>query len=340
MSVGKARAAAPESVGEGYNFTVPCFTEIDADRIRDHLKRDHFFWLDLSGPDRDQLSRLDELFGFHPLALRDASDFGQRPKLNNYGDYAFLVFFGAGQPRSGRNEPLCEVHMFISGHYLITIHRKPLPELDEQREELDGQRLHSEQFLIYRVLDALTDSFFPVLAAIDDELDDLEDEVLVRPTNQQLDRLFALKRQLVAMRKVVSPQRDLFARSVDQLAELPGLQLDERDYFRDVYDHLIRISDLIDSYRDLMSGATDLYLTTISNRQNEVMKQLTVIATIFLPLSFITGFFGQNFGYLVSSLIRESWTFWVLGVGSMVATCAGLLVYFRRKGWVGRTKEA
>jgi magnesium transporter len=340
MPVGKARAADPESAEEDFQLIVPCFTEIDPDQIRDHLKRDQFFWLDLTGPDHQRLSRLDELFGFHPLALRDSADFGQRPKLNNYGNYAFLVFFGAGEPRSGSNEPLCEVHMFISGQYLITIHRRPMPQLDEQREELDGQRLHSEQFLIYRVLDALTDSFFPVLSAIDDELDELEDAVLVRPTDQQLERLFGLKRQLVAMRKVVSPQRDLFARSVDQLAELPGLQLDERDYFRDVYDHLIRISDLIDSYRDLMSGATDLYLTTISNRQNEVMKQLTVIATIFLPLGFITGFFGENFSYLVTSLIRDSWTFWVLGVGSMVTTCAGLLVYFRRKGWVGRTGKA
>ena len=126
------------------------------------------------------------------------------------------------------------------------------------------------------------------------------------------------------MRKVITPQRDLFARSVDQIAELPGLALDERDYFRDVYDHLIRISDLIDSYRDLLSGATDMYLSTVSNRQNEVMKQLTVIATIFLPLSFITGFFGMNFGYLVTNLIRSDWTFWVVGVGSMVATCVAL----------------
>ena len=135
------------------------------------------------------------------------------------------------------------------------------------------------------------------------------------------------------MRKVVTPQRDLFARSVDQIAALPGLQLDERDYFRDVYDHLIRISDLIDSYRDLLSGATDLYLSTISNRQNDVMKQLTVIATVFLPLTFITGFFGQNFGYMVRH-IAGGWAFWVLGVGSMLATIAGLLIYFRRRGWL------
>jgi magnesium transporter len=136
------------------------------------------------------------------------------------------------------------------------------------------------------------------------------------------------------MRKVVTPQRDLFARSVDQIAELPGLELDERDYFRDIYDHLIRISDLIDSYRDLLSGATDLYLSTVSNRQNDVMKQLTVIATIFLPLAFITGFFGQNFGFMVNHLIRSTWTFWVIGVGSMLATVGGLVLFFRRRGWL------
>jgi magnesium transporter len=136
------------------------------------------------------------------------------------------------------------------------------------------------------------------------------------------------------MRKVITPQRDLFASSIDQIAELPRLTLDQRDYFRDIYDHLIRVSDLVDSYRDLLSGATDLYLSTVSNRQNDVMKQLTVIATIFLPLGFITGFFGQNFSFLVTHLITPEWTFWVIGVGSILITCAGLLVFFRRKGWV------
>ena len=339
MPVGKAKAAAPDSAGDDFQFTVPCLTEIDRDQITDHLKRDQFFWLDLTGPSDEQVASMDHLFGFHPLAMRDATDFGQRPKLNNYGNYAFLVFYGAGEAQPGTTE-LCEVHMFISGHYLITIHRSALPQFQEQQRELKGQLLHSEQFLIYRVLDALTDSFFPVLSAIDDEVDNLEDSVLANPTDEQLGRLFSLKRQLVAMRKVITPERDLFARSVDQLDELPGLQLDERDYFRDIYDHLIRISDLIDSYRDLMSGATDLYLSTVSNRQNDVMKQLTVIATIFLPLSFITGFFGQNFSYMVTHLINSTWTFWVIGVGSMAVTVGGLLVYFQRKGWVGHGARA
>ncbi len=333
MPVGKAVSAEGHGKDEWFHFVVPCLHTIDETQIRDHLKRDHFFWLDLKAPTHDDLRQLHELFGFHPLALEDAEEFGERPKLDNYGDYIFLVFYGAWRDRPDQADPLHEVHMFISGKYLVTIHRRPLPPLEQQRDELEGRALHSEQFLLYRVLDTLADSFFPVLSGIDDEIDELETAMLGRPNEHQLARLFQLKRELVGMRKVVSPQRDLFARSIDELAELPGLQLDERDYFRDIYDHLIRISDLIDSYRDLLSGAADLYLSTVGNRQNDVMKQLTIIATIFLPLSFITGFFGMNFGHMVL-LIRGTWTFWVIGVGSMLATLAVLLLFFRRKSWL------
>jgi magnesium transporter len=333
MPVGKAVSAASHNKDEWFKFVVPCFHTIDEAQIHDHLKRDHFFWLDLSAPTHEDLHRLHELFAFHPLALEDAEEFGQRPKLDNYGDYIFLVFYGAWREDPDDEKPLHEVHMFISGKYLITLHRRPFPPLTQQRDELEGRALHSEQFLLYRVLDALADSYFPVLADIDDEIDELETAMLGRPTEHQLARLFQLKRELVGMRKIVTPQRDLFARSVDDLANLPGLQLDERDYFRDIYDHLIRISDLIDSYRDLLSGAADLYLSTVSNRQNDVMKQLTIIATIFLPLAFITGFFGMNFAHMVE-LIKSTWAFWVIGVGSMVATVIGLLFFFHRKSWL------
>jgi magnesium transporter len=334
MTVGKAKALAPEKGDDKSRFMVPCFTSIDEARIRDLMQRDHFFWLDLHAPGAEERAKLHEIFGFHPLALEDTEHFGQRPKLDDYGDHVFLVFYGAWQHRDNDPDPLREVDMFISGQYVITIHRDPLPLFDKEREELDGRVLHSEQFLLYRILDALVDSFFPLLGDMDEEIDELESALLANPTEGQLQRLFSLKRQLVAMRKVITPQRDLFASSVDRISELPGLDLDERNYFRDIYDHLIRISDLIDSYRDLLSGATDLYLSTVSNRQNDVMKQLTVIATIFLPLGFITGFFGQNFGFLVTHLLTGELTFWLVGVGSMVATCVGLLVFFRRKGWV------
>ncbi len=335
MAVGKAQAHDPARAHEsGFSFAVPCLREIDRTAIERHLAEDHFFWLDLTAPGEAQLLELREIFGFHPLALEDALHFGQRPKLDHYGEYVFIVFYGAGEEADNAGGHLREVQLFVSGKYLVTLHRDPLPALDEQLSRLDGQVLHSEQFLLYRVFDALTDSFFPPLARMDDEIDELELAVLAGPTDAQLQRLFAMKRALVAMRKVVTPQRDLFARSIDQLADLPGLELDERDYFRDVYDHLIRISDLIDSYRDLLSSTTDLYLSTVSNRQNEVMKQLAIVGTIFLPLSFITGFFGMNFSWLVTKGITPTWTFFVFGIGSMLVTCVLLLRFFKRRGWM------
>ncbi len=335
MTVGKAEAQHPDRASEtGFSFRAPCFDSIDERAIRDHLERDHFFWLDLTAPSEREVDQLRELFGFHPLALEDALHFGQRPKLDVYEDYIFLVFYGAREPTSPGDELLREVQMFISGKYLVTVHLDSLPALEEQRSHIDGLVLHSEQFLLYRVFDALTDSFFPPLARMDDEIDELEAAVLDGPDDEQLQRLFAMKRSLVTMRKVVTPQRDLFARSIDQIADLSGLQLDERDYFRDVYDHLIRISDLIDSYRDLLSSTTDLYLSTVSNRQNEVMKQLTIVGTIFLPLSFITGFFGMNFSWLINKGIASTWSFFVLGLGSMLVTCVVLVRFFHKRGWL------
>ena len=315
-------------------FIVPCLTAVDPNAIREHLARDQFFWLDLISPSSEDVARLGEIFKFHSLALEDTIKFGQRPKLDDYQDYMLLVFYGATEDPGDEKGLLHEVHLFVSGGYLVTVRRDAIPVLDDERAKLEGKSLQSEQFVLYRILDALTDTFFPLLSKMDDDIDGLEDAVLARPDDEQLQRLFGLKRHLVTLRKVVTPQRDLFARSIDQLAELPGLVLDERDYFRDVYDHLIRISDLIDSYRDLLSSATDLYLSTVSNRQNEVMKQLAVVGTIFLPLSFITGFFGMNFGWLVSKGITSTWSFFVLGLGSLLVACAILLRFFKRKGWM------
>ena len=313
---------------EPATLRVPCLTRLDEDEVRQHLEQDRFFWLDLTDPSAEQVLALRRLFGFHPLALEDTLNFAQRPKLDEYGDHMLLVYYGA------LDRELVEVHLYISGSYLVTVHRGPLPALEGQRDRVESIALQSEESLLYRVLDSLTDSFFPVLSAIDDEIDELEEKIVAEPTEEYLRRLFGLRRELVALRKVITPQRDIFARSIDSISSLPGLTVDDRDYFRDVYDHLIRMSDLVDSYRDLLSGAMDLYLSTVSNRQNEVMKQLAVVGTIFLPLSFITGFFGQNFGWLVNHALTPLWSFLAFGIGSLVLTCVALFVFFRRKGWM------
>ncbi len=176
--------------------------------------------------------------------------------------------------------------------------------------------------LVYLILDQLVDTFFPCLEQFDNDIDELEDAILVRPTEEQLGKLFDMKRSLIGVRRVVTPQRDMFAGVSAGITQIPGVTEQGERYMRDLYDHLIRISDLVDSYRDLLSGVMDTHLSTVSNRLNQVMKQLTIIATVFLPLSFLTGFFGQNFAWLVNA-IRGTWTFVVFGLGLEVLAAAG-----------------
>ena len=196
--------------------------------------------------------------------------------------------------------------------------------------EMDGSAAPADRETVQRLL---TDGFFPVLSSFDDRIDQLQDEIFAKPTDEQLSELFNMKRWLIGVRKVITPQRDLVASLVDGVNELPGMTREIERYFRDLYDHLIRISDLVDSYRDLLTGSMDAYLSTVSNRLNVVMKQLTVIATIFLPLAFLTGFFGQNFSWMVVRLGGLG-PFLVLGLGSELAVVVAMLIVFRRRGWL------
>jgi magnesium transporter len=255
----------------------------------------------------------------------------QRPKLEDYGDYMFLVYYAAGASQGEIR--LEEVHAFLGGSYMVTSHRHPCPALEETRERLSAKEPRSEQFVVYRLLDSLTDTFFPVLEKVDDRIERLEGEIFSRPVPAHLEEITALRRKLVELRRVVTPQRDLLSRGIDDILEIPGLEADDRNYFRDVYDHSIRISDQIDSYRDLLAGTRDAYLSVVSNRLNQITKQLTVVATIFLPLSFLVGFFGQNFRWLIVN-IDSAAAFWVLGIGSLLVSVVGLLVWFRRGSYL------
>ena len=184
--------------------------------------------------------------------------------------------------------------------------------------------------VLYKLLDALTDSFFPALQDFDERIDGLMEAMLRRPTNDQLHEIFAMRRRLVGLRRAVGPQRDLMAGLATGMVRLPDLDEDGERYFRDIYDHLIRVSDMIDSYRDLLARTMDVYLSTASNRLNLVMKRLTVIATIALPLIVISGFFGQNFGWMVEH-IDSSAAFVGLGIGVPILAIALLMVYLRSR---------
>jgi magnesium transporter len=307
---------------------------IDEQAIDALTERDEFFWLDLVDPSDAQLAALGERFGWHPLALEDMQHFRQRPKLDRYGDQMLIVFYGVRQAAGedpGDDEPrLVEVHFMVSGGWVVTVRRGGCAELDELRRRIAANPSRDEQLVVYRICDTLTDSFFPVLEQVDEAIDELEDAIVLQPTDEQLQRVFRLKRRLVVLRRVITPQRDLAARTIGEIAELPGLETGTRDYFRDVYDHLIRISDLVDSYRDLLTSTMDVYLSTVSNRLNLVMKQLTLVATVFLPITALTGFFGMNFGWLVLH-IRSLWSFLVFGVGGAVLSIVALYAWFRRQ---------
>jgi magnesium transporter len=311
---------------------LPVFTRFDRTEIEELRRRNQFLWVDLSAPSDHELDELGDLFGLHPLALEDVRRFGRRPKLDDYGDHLLLVFYGASLDSRDEPRPI-EVHVLLSGESVVTVHREPCPELVELRRRFQDQDSASEQWIVYRILAALTDSFFPVLETIDDELDGLEEAIIAAPTDGQLARIFRLKRALAALRRVVDPARDLFQRAPEQITGLPGLAPGSRDYFRDVYDHLLRISELIDSYRDVLTSAMDVYLSTNSNRLNLVMQRLTVIATIFLPLTFVTGFFGQNFRWLVDHMTSFG-AFAALGIGALVLSVTAPLIIFKRAGYL------
>lgn len=289
-----------------------------------------FFWIDVDQPVEADFEILREVFEFHPLAVEDAEHFDQRPKLEEYDDFVFLVVYGANPD----DDRLVEVHCFYSDTFLVTVHRDEAPAFTDVRQRYvkHNRAIDDPGRLLYTIIDALVDSFFPVLADFDDRIDELENQTFLNANDEQLQEIFRMKRLLVGMRKAVTPQRDMFASLAGGIAELPGMSVDDERYFRDIYDHLIRISDLIDTYRDLLTSSMDVYLSTVSNRLNSVMKQLTVMATVFLPLTFITGFFGQNFGWMVGH-IGSPWAFFGLGIGAEVVTVAGLFTLFKKRGW-------
>jgi magnesium transporter len=304
----------------------------DEATLRHLLDSGTSFWLDLQHAGQDTSQLLSTVFRFHPLAVEDAEHFGQRPKVDDYETYLVLVIYGA---TASADQPLVELHCFYSEHYLVTVHHDPIPEVARFADRV-AQRAVSEYapiMLLHGVLDALVDSFFPALAQLDDDIDALEDAILEQPTREQLGRLFDMKRSLIRIRKVVTPARDTLAGAITGAGRLPGMTPEAERYFRDIYDHLIRISDLVDSYRDLMTGVLDTHLSTVSNRLNAVMKQLTIIATFFLPLTFLTGFFGQNFDALIASISGLP-AFLTFGIGLEVVAFVGLLIMFWRRGWL------
>jgi len=306
---------------------VRSLTALDTAAIAELRARGEFFWLDLHASDDETVEELGSLFAFNKMALEDSREFGQRPKVDAYGDHVLIVFYGVDAAA------LVEVHCYVTGEAIVTLRHGHCATLHAAHDRLARVDARSEEEAVYRVLDALADSCFPVLEAISDEIDALEAEAFTSVEPEIRARVFALRKRLVNLRHVVGPQRDMFSAVSGTIDRIPGLDVDDaHDYFRDVHDHLLQIADIIDSNRELLTGALDLHLSAVSQRVNEVTKQLTLIATIFLPLTFVTGFFGQNFGWMVDG-VSTATDFLVYGVGGLVIAAAALVVYFVRSGF-------
>ena len=259
-------------------------------------------WLDASPADAADIEFLSKSLELHPLVIEDLENRNQRPKVDDYDTYMFVVMFGAVRDANGELT-LAEVHVLLGDGWLTTVSDIEVPALRQlwhacdKRPEI-GQR--GASMLFHHICDSLVDSVFPILDEIDGEIDRIENNIVQRADMQTVSDIFGLKRELGVLRRVLGPERDLL--QVLSGPRTPRLDAETQVYLRDVYDHAVRMVEQIDAYRDIITGALDVYLSSVSNRLGEQTRRLTVVATIFLPLTFLTGFFGMNFAVLVSAI--------------------------------------
>jgi magnesium transporter len=295
-------------------------------------------WIDFDGePDASAEPILTGIFRFHPLAVDDALEETHTPKVDDWGEYIYLVLNTmVFNPADSLSLATKELDVFLGKNYVVTHHDDPIASIEKARIAfLRDKRYtsHGPDHLLYKIIDDLVAEYMPIAEAIDDQIDRVEDEVLTKAAPDTLERIFSLKRILLSMRRIIAPQREV----LNKLARDDFEVIDPHDriFFRDIYDHLVRLHDVNESMRDLVSGSLDTYLSVINNRMNDVMKTLTIITTLFMPISFITGFFGMNFFEPVAGL--TSWTSRIsfgLAMVVFIGLPIGMFLWMRRRTWV------
>lgn len=295
-------------------------------------------WVDLVGEPRDVCTPiLRDIFDFHPLAVDDALEESHVPKVDDWGLYVYLVLHAVVfDPRNNQQLNTLELDLFLGPHYLVTYQSQPVAAVDRvwsawQRDERHLQK--GVGHLVYTVADELVADYMPVIEQIDEAIDRVEDQVFDNPTPSVLENIFALKRALLHLRRIIAPQREALNKLTR--GDYAVIDVEERVFFRDVYDHLVRLYDITESLRDLLGSALDTYLSVVNNRMNEVMKTLTVITTLFMPISFLVGFFGTNFFQPVAPLnVFTDQPAFVLFLAVTVLLPAGMYVWMRRRAWM------
>lgn len=285
-----------------------------------------WYWVDFNAPTEEETRSLEQHFHFHPLAIEDCLHLLQRPKLDHYEDIHFFVLHALNQ----ENLSAQEIDLFIGENFIVTFHNKELRELDNAWQRITTQNTlwnKGHLYAMYMVVDKLVDQYFPAVHLIEDQLLEIETSGNRKSPNMMND-VFEIRAKLLKLRKTIIPMRDLLYRVINS-DKIGGLK-EHHVYFTDIYDHLLKLAEMIDSNREITADMRDHYVSLSSNRMNIIMKTLTVITTIFMPLTFIAGIYGMNFNYMPE--LEWQWGYFAV-LGVMFGIGFGMFTWFWRKGW-------
>ncbi len=307
----------------------------DVESLRRFLQADAKVWIDVQGfGDEKVIRAIGELFGLHPLALEDVVNVPQRPKAEAYDKHLLWITRMATMVDHGTLQTE-QVSMVLGANYLLTFQEMYGDVLDPVRERIrvgKGRPIRNSghDYLAYAVIDAIIDGYYPILETFGETMEEFENEIVDNPDSSLLQKIHHIKREMLALRRAVWPQREALNKLIRDECEFVTENV--RTYLRDVYDHCIQIIDVVETYRELAGGLMDVYLSSIGNRQNEVMKVLTIMASIFIPLTFLAGIYGMNFDNMPE--LHSAWGYPML-LTIMFAVGVGMTFYFKRKGWLG-----
>jgi magnesium transporter len=288
-------------------------------------------WLDLEEAGQDDIGAIEGCFGFHPLAVEDAQNPETRPKIEEYDRFLFLVTRGVNHVPGQAALDLVTLFVFLTDRLIVTVHDRPLRSVATAQERL---RKHPQVLgegpdrLLHHLLDQVVDHYFPIMEELEDRVEALEDEVFTRPRKRLLERVFNTRKDLVLLRRSLGPLREVLT---SLMSGVPHVRPELRPFFRDVYDHVLRILDDVETNRDILTGLLESYLSQVNNRLSEVMKTLTALATIGLPFTIVSGFFGMNFEGL--PWIRQPWGV-AAATGLMAVLAGGFFLLFRSRRWL------
>jgi magnesium transporter len=328
---------ADKAVVTVVDFDESQLTEATADRVEACVAfrdRPTVTWVNVDGiHDVEMVEKIGTCFGIHPLVLEDVVNTGQRIKVEDFGDYLFMVFRTADADGPGGRTDTDQLSLILGANFVLTFQEKANPLFAPIRERLRNEKTRMRKagadYLAYALIDLVVDHYFAVLEKLGDRIEVLERELVEQPTQSTFGAIYAIKREMLLLRKAVWPLRELVGGL--SRGESPLIRDTTQVYLRDVHDHAIQIIDTTETFRDILSGFVDVYLSSVSNRMNAVMKVLTIIATIFMPLTFLAGLYGMNFRYMPE--LQWRWGY-PAALVVMAVTALGMTWFFVRKGWI------